>query len=142
MPRPLLLHGLRQSGNTTIARVVGGPRGCRNVQLDDDAALTAARPDSSGFVAGPPAKSILDETICSSSVAYGSLLPAGLGKPDPVRNIQPDLALELDRRRGRAQGVLVSLARVALYDTGPSFVYPIEAQRCTVDTVGSQQNRV
>jgi uncharacterized protein len=57
----VLIHGPRQSGKTTLARTVGGPRGYRYVSFDDEAVLAAARSDPVGFVAGLPAKTILDE---------------------------------------------------------------------------------
>ena len=57
----VLIHGPRQSGKTTLARVVGEPRGYRYVSFDDDAIRAAAKGDPVGFVSDLPAKSILDE---------------------------------------------------------------------------------
>lgn len=57
----VLIHGPRQSGKTTLARVVGEPKGYRYVTFDDEAVLDAARHDPIGFVSGLPPKVILDE---------------------------------------------------------------------------------
>ncbi len=38
----VLIHGPRESGKTTLARVVGDPRGYDYISFDDDIARTAA----------------------------------------------------------------------------------------------------
>ena len=55
------IHGPRQCGKTTLARVVGDRRGYTYFSFDDPAALAAAKADPSGFVAELPARMILDE---------------------------------------------------------------------------------
>jgi predicted AAA+ superfamily ATPase len=57
----VLIHGSRQSGKTTLARLVGERRGYRNFSFDDDAARNAAERDPIGFVAELPERAILDE---------------------------------------------------------------------------------
>ncbi len=57
----VLIHGPRQSGKTTLARLVGEPRGYRYVSFDDEAVRQAAASDPVGFVHDLPAKTILDE---------------------------------------------------------------------------------
>src|SRR5260370_760483 len=57
----VLIHGPRQSGKTTLARLVGEPRGHHYFSFDDDAAREAAERDPAGFVADLPERVILDE---------------------------------------------------------------------------------
>ena len=57
----VLVHGPRQCGKTTLARLVGDPRGYAYVSLDDADVLAAARRDPVGFAADLPPKTILDE---------------------------------------------------------------------------------
>ncbi|MBI5708775.1 MAG: ATP-binding protein [Candidatus Eisenbacteria bacterium] len=57
----VLIHGPRQCGKTTLARMVGDPRGYTYVSFDDDVARGAAEADSMGFVADLPERAILDE---------------------------------------------------------------------------------
>ncbi len=57
----VLVHGPRQCGKTTLARVVGGLLGYRYLTLDDDVLREAAADDPVGFVARLPDRVILDE---------------------------------------------------------------------------------
>lgn len=57
----VLVHGPRQCGKTTLARLVGDARGYLYVSFDDDVALSAAKSDPVGFVADLPDKVVLDE---------------------------------------------------------------------------------
>lgn len=57
----VLIHGPRQCGKTTLARVVGEPRGHVYFTFDDDVARVAAAEDPAGFVADLPARAVLDE---------------------------------------------------------------------------------
>jgi predicted AAA+ superfamily ATPase len=56
-----LIHGPRQSGKSTLAQAVGGPRGYAYFTFDDDVARSAATSDPAGFVAELPAHVTLDE---------------------------------------------------------------------------------
>jgi len=57
----VLIHGPRQCGKTTLARVVGERMGYAYVNFDDDVARGAAEADPAGFVADLPEHTILDE---------------------------------------------------------------------------------
>jgi len=57
----VLLHGPRQCGKTTLARMVGEARGYTYFSFDDDVTLAAAQVDPVGFVGDLPGHSILDE---------------------------------------------------------------------------------
>ncbi len=57
----VLIHGPRQSGKTTLARLVGERRGYHYVSFDEDPVREAALRDPVGFVADLPARVILDE---------------------------------------------------------------------------------
>ncbi len=57
----VLIHGPRQSGKTTLARLVGDSMGYGYISFDDDVARAAANADPAGFVAGLPERTILDE---------------------------------------------------------------------------------
>ena len=57
----VLIHGPRQSGKSTLARLVGDPRAYGYISFDDDVARSAAESDPSGFVAGLGERTVLDE---------------------------------------------------------------------------------
>jgi hypothetical protein len=57
----VLIHGPRQCGKTTLARIVGDSRGFAYFTFDDDVVLAAATADPLGFVDRLPAHTILDE---------------------------------------------------------------------------------
>ena len=56
----VFIHGPRQCGKTTLARIAGDPRGYAYFSLDDPAALASAKADPNGFVAELPARTILE----------------------------------------------------------------------------------
>jgi len=57
----VLIHGPRQSGKTTLARVVGEPMGYSYLTFDDDVLRASVEADPSGFVSELPRRVILDE---------------------------------------------------------------------------------
>lgn len=57
----VLIHGSRQCGKSTLAKIVGDDLGYRYISFDDDNQLQAARTDPVGFVQSLPDKVILDE---------------------------------------------------------------------------------
>jgi uncharacterized protein len=91
----VLIHGPRQCGKTTLARIAGERRGYRYVSFDDDAIRAAARNDPIGFVAGLPARSILDEV-------------------QRVPEIFTSLKMAIDGRRTAGRFILTGSANVLL----------------------------
>lgn len=57
----VLVHGPRQCGKTTLARMVGDAAGYDYITFDNDVQLAAAQADPMGFVADLPEKTVLDE---------------------------------------------------------------------------------
>lgn len=57
----VLVHGPRQCGKTTLARMVGDRTGHAYFTFDDAATLSAAQSDPTGFVDDLPGRAILDE---------------------------------------------------------------------------------
>ncbi len=57
----VLIHGPRQCGKTTLARMMGEVRGYTYFSFDDDVMLAAAQADPVGFVGDLPERTILDE---------------------------------------------------------------------------------
>jgi predicted AAA+ superfamily ATPase len=57
----VLIHGSRQSGKTTLARMVGEARGYTYFSFDDQVTRAAAESDPVGFAADAPERTILDE---------------------------------------------------------------------------------
>jgi uncharacterized protein len=91
----VLIHGARQSGKTTLARMVGEPLGYAYVSFDDDAVLQAASRDPAGFVAELPPRVILDEV-------------------QRVPVLFTSLKAEVDRRRQPGRFILTGSANVLL----------------------------
>jgi uncharacterized protein len=57
----VLIHGPRQCGKTTLARLVGEAEGYSYHSFDDDVVLAAAKADPFGFVSDLSERAILDE---------------------------------------------------------------------------------
>ena len=57
----VLIHGPRQCGKSTLARLVGDPREYQYITFDDHVARAAAQSDPTGFILGLDKKTVLDE---------------------------------------------------------------------------------
>jgi hypothetical protein len=57
----VLIHGPRQCGKTTLARLVGDDAGFAYLSFDDDVQLAAAKADPIGYIADLPERVVLDE---------------------------------------------------------------------------------
>ena len=91
----VLIHGPRQCGKTTLARIVGASRGYRYVTFDDDVVRGAAEEDPLGFAAALPARVILDEVQRAPSLFTA-------------------LKMEIDRRRVSGRFLLTGSTHVLL----------------------------
>lgn len=91
----VLIHGPRQSGKTTLARMVGESGGYRYVSFDDDPVRAAAMADPLGFVAELPRRVILDEV-------------------QRVPELFTAIKAEVDRRRTPGRFLLTGSANVLL----------------------------
>lgn len=91
----VLLHGPRQCGKTTLARVTGERLGYRYLTFDDDGLRRAANEDTVGFTESLPERVILDEA-------------------QRVPGLFPSLKLAIDRRRTAGRFLLTGSTQVLL----------------------------
>jgi len=91
----VLIHGPRQCGKTTLARVVGKRMGYAYINFDDEVARGAAEADPAGFVFRLPERVILDEVQWVPSL-FAALKTA------------------IDRKRGTGRFIMTGLANVLL----------------------------
>ena len=94
----VLIHGPRQSGKTTLARVVGDPRGYDYINFDDNIARTAALSDPAGFVGSLSERTVLDEV-------------------QRVPSLFTALKQEIDARRSPGRFLLTGSSQVLLVPT-------------------------
>ena len=91
----VLIHGPRQCGKTTLARMVGASRGYKYVTFDDNVVRSSAQDDPQGFAAGLPERVILDEVQRAPALFSA-------------------LKMEIDRRRTPGRFLLTGSTQVLL----------------------------
>ena len=89
----VLMHGPRQCGKTTLARIVGASRGYSYVTFDDDVVRGAAEDDPLGFAADLPERVIIDEV-------------------QKAPELFPALKMEIDQRRTPGRFLLTGSTQV------------------------------
>jgi len=91
----VLLHGPRQCGKTTLAKLVGDKHGYTYLSFDDEGIAAAATADPIGFVNEAPRRTIFDEV-------------------QRVPQIFPAIKLAVDKKRTPGQFLLTGSANVLL----------------------------
>ena len=91
----VLIHGPRQCGKTTLARIVGNHRGYQYISFDDDVARSAADSDPAGFILGLKERTVLDEV-------------------QRVPSLFTALKQEIDTRRSPGRFILTGSSQVLL----------------------------
>jgi len=91
----VLLHGARQCGKTTLARIIGEAAGFTCYTFDDDVQRAAAQTDPVGYIADLPDRVVLDEV-------------------QRVPELFTSLKLTVDRERRPGRFILTGSANVLL----------------------------
>jgi hypothetical protein len=143
----VLIHGPRQCGKTTLARLVGDAKGFAYFSFDDDVQRAAAQTDPVGYVADLPERAVLDE-VQRVPALFTSLKAAVDAGRAPGRFILTGSANVLlvprlaDSLAGRMEILqLHPLAQAELREEPVSFLSRLFAANFKADSSGQRQGK-
>jgi predicted AAA+ superfamily ATPase len=143
----VLIHGPRQCGKTTLARLVADEEGLAYFTFDDDVQRAAAQADPVGYVADMPERAVLDE-VQRVPELFTSLKVAVDARREPGRYILTGSANVLlvpklaDSLAGRMEILrLHPLTQAELARKAPDFLSMLFSRGFNTGKVGRREGR-
>jgi predicted AAA+ superfamily ATPase len=143
----VLIHGPRQCGKTTLARLVADEEGLAYFTFDDDVQRAAAQADPVGYVADMPERAVLDE-VQRVPELFTSLKVAVDARREPGRYILTGSANVLlvpklaDSLAGRMEILrLHPLTQAELARKAPDFLSMLFSRDFNTGKVGRREGR-